>query len=67
MYDLPFYLKRYECTLMSLFYLEIIHHTWIFLFIKKWMLHTSLAYMQLNQASPTDILPLMYNLGVHDH
>ena len=54
MYDLTFYLKKYECTLMSLFYLELIDHTLIFLFIKKFMLHTSLAYMQLKQASPTE-------------
>jgi hypothetical protein len=38
---------------MSLFYLEIIDHTLIFLFIKKWMLHSLLAYMQLNQTFPT--------------
>ena len=38
---------------MYLFYPEIIDHTLIFLFIKKWMLHSSLAYMQLNQISPT--------------
>ena len=34
MYDLTFYSKKYTCPLMSLFYLEIIDHTLIFLFIK---------------------------------
>ena len=54
MYDSTFYSKKYKCPLMSLFYLEIIDHTLLFLSIKKWMLHSSLAYMQLHQTSPTD-------------
>jgi hypothetical protein len=53
MYDISFYSKKYTCPLMCLFYLEIIDHTLIFLFIKKWMLNSSPAYMQLNQTSPT--------------
>ena len=53
MHDLTFYSKKYKCPLMSLFYLEIIDPTSIFLFIKKWMLHSSLAYMQLKETSPT--------------
>ena len=48
MYDLTFYLKKYECTLMSLFYLEIIDDTLLFLFMKKRMLDSLLAYIQLN-------------------
>ena len=35
MYDITFYLEKYECTLMSLFYLEIIDHTLLFSFIKN--------------------------------
>ena len=35
MYDSTFYSKKYKCTLMSLFYLEIIDLTLLFLFIKK--------------------------------
>ena len=53
MYDSTFYSKKYKCPLMFLFYLEIIDPTFIYFLLKKWMLHSSLAYMQLNQISPT--------------
>ena len=33
--DSTFYSKKYKCPLMSLFYLEIIDHTSLFLSIKK--------------------------------
>ena len=62
MHDLTFYSKKYKCPLMSLFYLEIIDPTSIFLFIKKWMLHSSLAYMQLKETSPTDVVCYYVNL-----
>ena len=53
MYDSTFYSKKYKCPLISLFYLEIIGHTLISFFYKKIrMLHSSLAYMQLNETSP---------------
>ena len=52
MYDSTFYSKKYKCPLMFLFYLEIIDPTFIYFLWKKWMLHSSLAYMQLNQISP---------------
>jgi hypothetical protein len=60
MYDSTFYSKKYKCPLMSLFYLEIIDHTLLFLFIKKYMLYSSLAYMQLNEKSPTDLSLICY-------
>ena len=56
MYDLTFYSKKYKCPLMCLLYLEIIDPTLIFLFIKKWMLHRLLAYMQLNQTGAPQLL-----------
>ena len=49
MYDSTFYSKKYKCPLMSLFYLEIIVHTLILLFIKKNMLHSSLALCNLTK------------------
>ena len=35
MHDSTFYSKKHKCPLMSLFYLEIIDHTLLFLFIQK--------------------------------